>query len=165
MRPSGAQEMDDHTPRVLFVCLGNICRSPTAHGVFRAKARAAGLEVITDCAGTGNWHIGSAPDRRAQRSAAARGYDLSDLRARQFIPADYERFDLILAMDRTNLRDLEAQRPQGNNIPVRLFRSRIKTDATDIPDPYFNDNFDEVLAMIELCADALVKDLHRKGQP
>ncbi len=90
--------------RVLFVCLGNICRSPTAHGVFRAKARAAGLDVVTDCAGTGGWHIGQPPDRRAVRAAAARGYDLSDLRApdhtRRFCAARSDTCDGSLKSDR-----------------------------------------------------------------
>lgn len=145
--------------RVLFVCLGNICRSPTAHGVFRAKARAAGLDVVTDCAGTGGWHIGQPPDRRAVRAAAARGYDLSDLRARQITPADFARHDLILVMDRSNLTDVEALRPKGNDTPVRLFCSTQASGQTDIPDPYYTEGFDQVLDLIETCADDLVQKL------
>ena len=148
--------------RILFVCLGNICRSPSAHGVFRAKARAAGLEVVTDCAGTGDWHIGQPPDARAMRAARARGYDLSDLRARQFRPEDFADFDLILAMDRSNQRAIEAQRPQGNSTPVRLFRSLAEPTQSDVPDPYLTGGFDDVLTLIESSAAALVEDVRTR---
>lgn len=150
---------DSPPPRILFVCLGNICRSPSAHGVFRAKARAAGLAVVTDCAGTGDWHIGQPPDPRAQAAAQARGYDLSDLRARQFRAADYSDFDLILAMDRNNQRDIEALRPAGNATPVRLFRSLGGAPGDDVPDPYMTGGFDSVLDLIEDCADALLAEV------
>ncbi len=146
-------------PRILFVCLGNICRSPSAHGVFRAKAQAAGLEVVTDCAGTGDWHIGQPPDARAMRAARARGYDLSDLRARQFRPEDFTKFDLILAMDRRNLRTIETQRPDGSPTPVRLFRALAEPSETEIPDPYMTGVFDDVLTLIEACAEALIEDI------
>lgn len=145
--------------RLLFVCLGNICRSPTAHGVFRAKARAAGLKVVTDCAGTGGWHIGQPPDRRAVQAAAARGYDLSDLRARQIKPADFARHDLILVMDRSNLKDVEALRPKGDITPVRLFSDGTAAGGRDIPDPYYTDGFDQVLDLIETCADDVLQRL------
>src|SRR5277367_5210517 len=100
--------------RVLFVCLGNICRSPTAEGVFRhlLEQEAPELQVEVDSAGTADYHIGAAPDPRSQRAALSRGIDLSGLRARQVTADDFARFDLILAMDGDNLRELEAMRPQ-----------------------------------------------------
>lgn len=150
-------------PRILFVCLGNICRSPTAHGVFRAKARLAGAQVTTDCAGTGDWHIGQPPDPRALRAARERGYDLSDLRARQFLPEDFGKFDLILAMDRANLRDIEAQRPKGSTTPAHLFGLYLDEQGRDIPDPYLSGGFDSVLTMIEQCADGLVREIGGPG--
>ncbi|PZX41174.1 protein-tyrosine phosphatase [Roseinatronobacter thiooxidans] len=149
--------------RVVFVCLGNICRSPTAHGIFRDKAAQAGLDVVIDSAGTGDWHIGSPPDRRATHAAHMRGYDLSDLRARQFTPADFNEFDLIFAMDRANQRDIEAQRPAGNTTPVQLFLNLTGQPGRDVPDPYFDGSFDQVLDMIEQGADMLVAQL-QNGQ-
>lgn len=149
--------------RVVFVCLGNICRSPTAHGIFRDKAAQAGLNVVIDSAGTGDWHIGSAPDNRAVRAAQSRGYDLSDLRARQFSPADFTDYDLIFAMDRANLRAIEAQRPNGNTTPVALFLDLIGQHDSDVPDPYLDGAFDHVLDLIEQGTDMLVSRM-KKGQ-
>jgi protein-tyrosine phosphatase len=145
--------------RVIFVCLGNICRSPTAHGVFRDKAAQAGLDVVIDSAGTGDWHIDSPPDARAARAALTRGYDLSDLRARQFTASDFEDFDLILAMDRANKRAIEAQRPTRSTTPVLLFRDLLDQPGEDVPDPYFDGSFDHVLDVIEAGSDALLRRL------
>lgn len=150
--------------RVLFVCLGNICRSPTAHGVFRAKVQATGLDIKIDSAGTGDWHIGAPPDRRAIQAAFTRGYDLSDLRARQFSADDFSNFDLIIAMDRANKRDIEALRPKGSVTPVTLFRDSLGQMGQDVPDPYLEGGFDHVLSMIEDGSDALLAQLHEKGQ-
>lgn len=147
------------THRVLFVCLGNICRSPTAHGIFEAKARAAGLEVEVEGAGTGAWHVGEPPDRRMQAAAKAAGYDLSGLRAQKFVPADFDRFDAIYAMDRQNLADIEAQRPEGNTTPVTLFLSHGPSGRDQVPDPYYEGGFDKVVAMVAETCDALVADL------
>ena len=105
------------TTRILFVCLGNICRSPSAEGVFRTLA----TDTETDSAGTGDWHVGEPPYGPMQEAATARGYNLSDLRARQITAADFDRFDLILAMDDRNLNAIEALRPAGNATPVHLF--------------------------------------------
>lgn len=136
------------TTRILFVCLGNICRSPTAEGVFRTLAGAADVEL--DSAGTSNWHAGGPPDRRATAEAARRGIDLSDLRARQAVPEDFERFDLIVAMDRSNATQLETLRPPGNTTPVRLFLSYATGDVpAEVPDPYYEDNFPQVFDMLE----------------
>ena len=146
-------------PRVLFVCLGNICRSPTADGVLRAMAAARGLDMHVDSAGTGSWHVGSPPDRRMQAAAAAAGHDLSPLRARTFTPADFAAFDVIYAMDRQNLADIEAQRPAGNATPVRLFRVHDPEGGGDVPDPYFKGGFDGVVRLVERCCARLLDDL------
>jgi len=110
--------------RILFVCLGNICRSPAAEGVVRSLAP----HLVTDSAGTGGWHVGEAPYAPMQTAARARGYDISDLRARQFSPMDFVRFDLILAMDSENLREIEALRPAEATAPVRseTIRARVR---------------------------------------
>ena len=150
--------------KVLFVCLGNICRSPTAEGVFRAQVAAAGLsEVIgIDSAGTAAWHIGKAPDQRAQAAATRRGYDLTALRGRQVAIADFGEFDYILAMDRSNLADLLAQCPAEQRHKVRLFLSfSSQWQDHEVPDPYYGgaDGFDQVLDMVEDAAHGLLSDI------
>jgi protein-tyrosine phosphatase len=124
--------MSTRTVRVLMVCLGNICRSPTAEAVLRERLCRHGLQgqVEVDSAGTGAWHVGCAPDARSQRHARHRGYDLSRLRARQVVEADFHRFDLVLAMDEDNLADLERLKPGGGTAELRLFA------ANEVPDPY-----------------------------
>jgi protein-tyrosine phosphatase len=144
--------------RVLMVCLGNICRSPTAEGVLRAKLQAAGLggRIEVDSAGTGDWHIGSPPDARSQRHALRRGYDLSALRARQVSADDFHRFDLILAMDHDNLADLQRLAPDGAaRAELRLFAE------VEVPDPYTGgpDGFERVLDLVEARCNAWVQDL------
>lgn len=139
--------------KVLFVCLGNICRSPAAEGVFRAMAP----EVETDSAGTGSWHVGEPPYGPMQTAARDRGYDLSDLRARQFQAADFERFDLIVGMDDSNLTNMERLRPAGNETPVRLFTDFApESGASEVPDPYYTRDFDGALDLVERCARGLV---------
>ncbi len=138
--------------RILFVCLGNICRSPAAEGVVRALAPA--LEL--DSCGTGGWHVGEAPYAPMQEAARARGYDLSALRARQVSADDFARFDLILYMDGQNLRDVEAMRPKGAEVPVRLFTDFVETGETAVPDPYYTRDFDGALDLIERCARGLI---------
>ena len=157
--------MSDPRPsRLLFVCLGNICRSPGAEGVMRAFAGREGLAIEVDSAGTGAWHIGEPPDRRMQAAALARGYDLSGLRARQAVAADFTRFDLILAMDRDNLAALERLRPAGNRTPVHLLLSYGAAGAGDVPDPYYGGGFGRVLEMIEEAISRLVDALgHPSG--
>jgi protein-tyrosine phosphatase len=145
---------------VLMVCLGNICRSPTAEAVLRAKLRAAGLheQVSVDSAGTGSWHIGSSPDARSQRHALQRGYDLSDLRGRQVGEADFHRFDLMLAMDDANLADLLALAPPGR------YRAEVRLFAPEpVPDPYVGGaaGFERVLDLVETACDAWIRDLAR----
>jgi protein-tyrosine phosphatase len=148
-------------PRVLFVCLGNICRSPLAHGVFRAQAAQAGITVEVDSAGTGGWHAGDPPDARAQEIARTRGYVLSDLRARQVRAADFERFDLILAMDRSNLRDLQRLRPAPGDAALRLF---LHPSEADVPDPYYDGGFGHVLDLVEEGCARLLDAIRRQGR-
>lgn len=137
------------TTRILFVCLGNICRSPTAHGVFEHLAAEAGQPVYVESAGTGGWHVGDPPDRRATDEAAKRGYDLSHLRAQQVTPRDFARFDLIVAMDHSNVAALERMRPIDSETPVRLFLDFADADRDEVPDPYYDGGFDLVLDLIE----------------
>ncbi|MGI3168630.1 low molecular weight protein-tyrosine-phosphatase [Pseudooceanicola sp. C21-150M6] len=139
--------------RILFVCLGNICRSPAAEGVVRALA--PGLEL--DSCGTGGWHVGEAPYGPMQAAAQARGYDLSRLRARQFSVSDFSLFDLILCMDGQNLADVEVLRPEGAHVPVRLFTDYAPEAGADaVPDPYYTRDFDGALDLIEVCARGLL---------
>ncbi|MBI1179259.1 MAG: low molecular weight phosphotyrosine protein phosphatase [Alphaproteobacteria bacterium] len=136
---------------VLFVCLGNICRSPTAEGVFRAMAAEAGLagRFLVDSAGTGSWHIGKPPDPRAVAAAARRGIDISGLRARQVTRNDLRRFEHVLAMDHRNLAVLQRLAGAGDTRP-RLFLDYAPGEAgRDVPDPYLEGGFDAVLDLIE----------------
>jgi len=146
--------------RVLMVCLGNICRSPTAEAVLRTRLRALGLHerVEVDSAGTGDWHTGEPPDARSQRHAALRGYDLSGLRARRVAEEDFHRFDLLLAMDDDNLADLERLKPDNARAELRLFA------AAEVPDPYQGgpDGFEHVLDLVEQASDALIQDLRQR---
>lgn len=140
------------TTRILFVCLGNICRSPAAEGVFRALSP----NVPCDSAGTSNWHVGEPPYGPMQDAALARGIDLSDLRARQFGPDDFDRFNLIIAMDDANLRDIEVLRPMQSDTPVRLFTDYAPdVGLPHVPDPYYTRDFDGTLDLIEVAARGL----------
>lgn len=144
------------TSRILFVCLGNICRSPAAEGVFRALMP----EATTDSAGTAGWHVGNPPYGPMQTAAISRGYDLSDLRARQFTGVDFEQFDLIIAMDERNCADIEALRPPGSVTPVRLFTDFVPESGMDhVPDPYYTRDFDGALNLIEKAAQGLRRHL------
>jgi protein-tyrosine phosphatase len=151
--------------RVCFVCLGNICRSPTAEAVTARLVREAGLteRVQLDSAGTGDWHLGHPPDRRAASAAKARGVDM-DHCARLFEPADLARFDLVLAMDGKNLRDLEAMaRTDAERAKIRLFRSfdPASPPGAEVPDPYYGgaDGFEQVLDICEAAGRGLVEHL------
>lgn len=151
--------------RVLFVCLGNICRSPTAHGVFQQRVDGAGLSeaVLVDSAGTAGWHCGRAPDPRSQAFAAAHGYDLSALRARQVAAEDFRQFDYILAMDRANLSDLQALRPVDSRAELALFLDYADGACDEVPDPYYggDDGFVTVLRLVEAAADGLLTAIRR----
>jgi len=144
---------------VLFVCLGNICRSPSAEGVFAVRARAAGLEVRVDSAGTSDWHVGNPPYGPMQAAAAARGYDLGALRARQFTARDFEAFDLIVAMDEENQRNIERLRPAGSDTRVVLMLDFADTPRSEVPDPYYTRDFDQALDLIEAASEGLIAQL------
>ncbi|MFY9259209.1 MAG: low molecular weight protein-tyrosine-phosphatase [Gallionella sp.] len=149
---------------VLFVCMGNICRSPTAEAVFRAKVAAAGLtaQIQIDSAGTHNYHIGKAPDVRTQKAALRRGYDLSALRARQVTKQDFMDFDFVLAMDLANLSILQRLRPlhATSHLGLLLEFARHQPER-EVPDPYYGgeDGFEQVLDRIEDAAEGLLIDL------
>ncbi|GAB4228855.1 MAG: low molecular weight protein-tyrosine-phosphatase [Methyloligellaceae bacterium] len=156
--------------RLLFVCLGNICRSPMAQGVFAHVAEEAGLagRFHLDSAGTGGWHVGNPPDPRACRAALARGIDISGQRARQVSAQDFERFDLLLAMDRANAKALARMAPAGAGERVRLFLEGLPdSGVTEVPDPYYGGDagFDAALDLIEAGSRALLAQLTGGGHP
>jgi len=152
--------------KVLFVCTGNICRSPTAEGVFRALVAAEGLagHVATDSAGTHAYHVGEPPDGRSTAAALRRGIDLSDLRARKVRVSDYAEFDLVLAMDRGHADILRRQCPTDLAGRVRLFLDFAPDlGIKDVPDPYYGggDGFERVLDMIEAGSAGLLSHIRR----
>lgn len=152
------------TPSVLFVCLGNICRSPLAEGIFRDLAEREGVAVEIDSAGTGDWHLGHAPDPRAQAVADKNGLDISALRARLVTPADFHRFDRIVAMDASNLANLEAMRPADAKATLgRLLDFADEVDLADVPDPYQGgpEGFDETYRLVEAGAKGLLDAIRR----
>lgn len=151
--------------KVLFVCLGNICRSPTAEGVFRHLVHGEGLEaqVRVDSAGTHAYHIGEAPDPRAQDEAKKRGIDISALRGRQATPEDFERFDYVLAMDGENYRNLQAICPPQMAEKLSMFLDFAPhIGVREVPDPYYHGGFDAVYDMIENAARGLLDDIRKK---
>ncbi len=157
--------------RVLMVCMGNICRSPTAEVVLRAKLRAAGLHhaVAVDSAGTSGHQLGQPPDARAIRHGALRGYDLAPLRARGVVPADFVRFHWMLAMDEDNLRLLRRQQPARSSVHTALLMSYApQFGEREIPDPYYGAaaGFERVLDLVEAACDGFVAELARgPGDP
>lgn len=163
--------------KVLFVCLGNICRSPTAHGVFRKMVADAGLgdSILIDSAGTAAWHEGKSPDSRTVAHAAKRHYDLTDLRARQVTVDDFSNFDFILAMDKENLHNLRALMPKdfSGHLGLMLENSSPEVNAKgaidEVPDPYYDaeQGFELVLDLLEQsCAELLerIRLVHLSGQ-
>lgn len=151
--------------RILFVCLGNICRSPTAEGVMRGLVAEAGLsdEIEVESAGTGDWHLGDPPDPRAVAAAAARGVELTGA-ARQFDRDDFEDFDLLVAMDRSNRDALLATAPDEKAAAkVRLLRTYGDGDGLDVPDPWYEGGFDEVLDIVERSCGALLAELQAES--
>ncbi|MGH8131168.1 MAG: low molecular weight protein-tyrosine-phosphatase [Steroidobacteraceae bacterium] len=154
--------------RVLFVCLGNICRSPMAEAVFRdlVHRHAADLAIEVDSAGTHGYHTGSAPDERAVAAARRRGIDMSKLRARAIEASDFERFDLLLAMDESNYERLRALAPRQHTDRVRLFLDYApQLNRRDVPDPYYGGatGFEEVLDLVEEAARGLLAALGARG--
>lgn len=150
--------------KVLFVCTGNICRSPTAHGVFRALVEREGLvgRIAVDSAGTHAYHVGEPPDRRSAAVARRRGFEINDLKARQVVRDDFETFDLILAMDRGHLGLLSGQCPPQRQAALALFLSFAPhLSLLDVPDPYYGggDGFERVLDMIEAGSAGLLEHI------
>jgi protein-tyrosine phosphatase len=155
--------------KILFICLGNICRSPTAEGVLRVLAarEAPELPLEIDSAGTAGYHVGEPPDPRMRHAAARRGYDLSGLRARVVEPVDFERFDLILAMDQENLRVLKRRAPAHAHERLRLFLEFAPESGTaEVPDPYYGGatGFEEVLDLVESAARGLLAHLRQQSR-
>lgn len=147
--------------------MGNICRSPTAEAVFRARVREAGLEqrILIDSAGTHDYHIGDSPDARTRHAARLRGYDMSALRGRQVEASDFNRFDYVLAMDHANLSILQRLRPDDAMSHLELFLEYARRHGErEVPDPYYGgaDGFERVLDMVEDAAEGLLEHLHKK---
>ena len=162
------QRSAGQTPyRVLMVCLGNICRSPTAEGVLRhlAAKEAPGLALEVDSAGTADYHIGAPPDARSQRAALRRGIDIGSLRARQVVADDFARFDLILAMDAENLRELQALQPRNSRAALKRFLDYApEMEVRDVPDPYYGKPaaFEKVLDLTTAAARGLLAALQER---
>lgn len=153
--------------RVLFVCLGNICRSPTAEGVFRQQLERHGLadQVEVDSCGTGNWHVGKAPDERSRQAAAGRDIDIGHLRARQFRPEDLDEFDYVLTMDRQNLADVRDIWQQQGGTEPKLFLGFLSQGHDDeVPDPYYggDDGFERVFDLITEASEGLLADIRKR---
>jgi len=148
---------------VLFVCMGNICRSPTAEGVFRHHVNERGLadRIAIDSAGTHAYHVGEPPDRRAFAAAERRGISLAEINARRVSVSDYEKFDYIIAMDEDNLQRLTDQAPEEHRAKLRLFMSFAAVDVTEVPDPYYGGSagFERVLDLIEEASRGLLETL------
>jgi len=154
--------------KILFVCMGNICRSPTAEGVFRHKVAQAGLEqqIHIDSAGTHAYHVGEQPDSRAQKAARKRGVDLSSQRARRVSEKDFMEFDYVIAMDNSNEQDLGAISPSEHEDKIHLFLNfASKTQIREVPDPYYGsgNGFEIVLDLVEDASDGLLNHLRETG--
>ena len=153
---------------VLFVCLGNICRSPTAHAVFQSMVDSEGLSqhILVDSAGTGDWHLGHAPDQRTTAVAAQRGYDMSELRSRLVEIEDFDQFDYIVAMDNENLTNLEVMRPANYQGQLGLFLDYSQQiEQTEVPDPYYggDNGFALVLDLVEEASAGLLAHIRSQS--
>jgi protein-tyrosine phosphatase len=153
---TGERLQERRTSRVLFVCTGNICRSPTAEGVLRHLAARMQVTVHVESAGTHDYHAGEPPDRRAQHFAKSRGYDLSPQRARMLRPSDFHEFDMIVAMDRGHLRILRERCPPEHHGKLRML-----VNGHDVPDPYYGgpEGFERVLDMVEAACLGLLHEI------
>lgn len=169
-------DQQSHTPstrpkkpapkRVLFVCLGNICRSPAAEGVFRQLAADEGVDVYIDSAGTGAWHVGNPPDTRMIAAARRRGYDLSRQRARKVEFSDFYEFDYLLAMDLSNHANLLSMATPDRDCDIRLFLDFAQGEEREVPDPYYggDDGFDHVLDLIEAASRGFLEHLRNDDE-
>lgn len=162
--------MSNAKVKVLFVCMGNICRSPTAHGVFRRLVTARQLEAVIeiDCAGTHAYHLDNPPDRRAQEAARRRGVDIGHLRARRVTVEDFTYFDYVIAMDEDNQVDLRALCPPQHRRKIRLMMEFAPAlNLREVPDPYYGgeSGFDRVLDMVEAASEGLLTHLHETHFP
>jgi protein-tyrosine phosphatase len=154
-------------PSVLFVCTGNICRSPSAEGILRKRLQEQGLEVVVDSAGTHGYHVGDAPDQRSIRAAAKRGYDISKLKARRISSEDFERFDFVIALDDDHMRLMRQVCPPEQQHKLREMMAFAPTAAhREVPDPYYGpaEGFELVLDLLEEAIEGLLKEL-KPGQP
>ena len=171
MAKDHAQRHDRHPPlqhrplqhSILFVCLGNICRSPLAEGIFRSRVEARGLSAgfHIDSAGTGGWHVGDPPDPRSVAVAFDNGIDISRQRARQLCPSDYEDFAWLIPMDRANERDVLGRQPAGSVARVVRFTTLVSGGPPDVPDPYYGgaSGFDDVYDLLHRGADRLLDEV------
>ncbi|AGH45337.1 low molecular weight protein-tyrosine-phosphatase [Paraglaciecola psychrophila] len=153
--------MATNTPSVLFVCLGNICRSPSAEAVFKTKAADIGLVIEIDSAGTAGYHKGAAPDKRSQAVGMERGYSFKGLKCRKVVQQDFEKFDYILGMDNQNIASLLEACPEELQHKVTLLLSFSDAEEREVPDPYYGGKggFEYVLDLIEQGADGFIKHL------
>jgi protein-tyrosine phosphatase len=150
--------------RVLFVCLGNICRSAVAEGALRHRVETAGLSEYfeIESAGTGHWHVGDAPDTRSVQSARDQGVDISAQRARQFIRADLNRFNYIFAMDESNLRNINAMNRGESEAFIGLFLDESQGDEREVPDPYYGGGFDYVWNLVDDACESYLERMRRE---
>jgi len=166
MTPSVANDAEKAQISVLFVCMGNICRSPLAEGIFRKGLAEAGLSelVAVDSAGTGNWHQGDGPDPRSVETALQHGIDISGQRARQVTPEDFDRFDIIFAMDRSNEATMRARAPSSRHDKIKLFLEHTLGSRADVPDPYYGgeDGFEDVYQLLREGCSELVSRLEKE---
>ncbi|MEM9617131.1 MAG: low molecular weight protein-tyrosine-phosphatase [Pseudomonadota bacterium] len=154
------------TKRILFVCLGNICRSPAAEGILRTRARDRDIDLFIDSAGTGAWHVGDPPDARMIQAAGKRGYAIGHQRARKVDLADFYEFDYLLAMDLSNHTDLLDLAPPNRSCDIRLFLDFADCETRETPDPYYGgaDGFARVLDLIELGVDGFLGHLEDESE-
>jgi len=148
--------------KLLFVCLGNICRSPTAHGIMEGMLQQRGINwVAVDSAGTAAYHIGKEPDNRSQKAAREQHYDLSGLRARQVSESDFFEFDYIFAMDQSNLNNLQSMQPASSSALVELALARTSLSMTEVPDPYYggDSGFNDVVSLCETICESIIDQI------
>lgn len=158
--------MSDTISSVLFVCLGNICRSPTAEAVFRHKARLQGLQLKIDSAGTHGYHTDSPPDERSRAAGESRGYDFAGIKCRKVSLQDFEDYDLLIAMDNENIRNLKKECPDEYKHKIQSFMSYSDLGEAVVPDPYYGGKkgFEYVLDLIENASDGLIRQISVKSR-